>query len=118
MDLCTGKRQAVFWDSISSIGEKYSEAWLCIGDFNMILDQSEKIGGRPFACSYIDLFCSFVNYYAMVDLGFFGNPYTWSNNREGGHLIKERLDRGFPSTQWIHLFPSFSIRHLHACLCF
>jgi hypothetical protein len=29
-------------------------------------------------------------------------------------LIKERLDRGIASNQWIHLFPSFSIIHLPA----
>jgi hypothetical protein len=48
----------------------------------------------------------------MIDWGFSGNPYTWSNHRQGHRLIKERLDRGVASSQWIHLFPSFSITHL------
>jgi hypothetical protein len=44
---------------------------LCIGDFNMIVDQSEKFGGRPFACSSAYPFRLFINNNEMVDLGFF-----------------------------------------------
>jgi hypothetical protein len=36
-----------FWDSFASIGERHEASWLCIGDFNFILVQSEKQGGRP-----------------------------------------------------------------------
>jgi hypothetical protein len=80
----------------------------------MIVDQSEKFGGRPYACLSADPFRLFINNNGMVDLGFSGNPFTWSNNRDGVHLIKERLDRGLASSQWIHLFSSFSVQHLPA----
>jgi hypothetical protein len=103
--------KALFWESMCSIGNLYDGPWLCIGDFNMILNQSDKKGGRPFACSSNDPFQSFVHSQGLVDLGFSGNPYTWSNNRDGIHLIQERLDRGLASAQWIHLFPSFSLCH-------
>lgn len=87
---------------------------MCIGDFNRILDQSEKYGGRPYASSLNDAFCSFLNTHGLVDLGFSGSPFTWSNHIYGRHLIRERLDRGVASTQWIRLFPTFSIQHLPA----
>jgi hypothetical protein len=106
------KYDGCFWDSLSAMGDNYSAPWLCIGDFNKILDQSEKIGGRPFACSSCDPFREFINHHGLIDLGFTGNPFTWSNNRNGDRLIKERLDRGFASPDWINLFPSYSIRHL------
>jgi hypothetical protein len=101
-----------FWKNLAAIGSKYYGPWLCIGDFNRILDQSEKYGGRPYASSSNDAFCSFLNTHGLVDLGFSGSPFTWSNHRYGRHLIRERLDRGVASTQWIHLFPTFSIQHL------
>jgi hypothetical protein len=44
-----------FWDSLTTIGEDFVSHWLCIGDFNFILDQSEKLGGRPIASSSINL---------------------------------------------------------------
>jgi hypothetical protein len=50
----------------------------------------------------------------MIDLGFSGNPYTWSNHRQGLGLIKERLDRCIASLEWIHTFSNFSINHLPA----
>jgi len=56
----------------------------------------------------------FINTFGMVDLGFSGNPYTWSNHRQGLGLIKERLDRSFASSDWIRYFPSFSVSHLAA----
>ena len=88
--------------------------WLCIGDFNKICSQSDKFGGRPYACSSNDAFHGFLDTYGMIDLGFFGNPYTWSNKRRDHHLIKEHLDRGIVNPHWVHLFPHFSVRHLPA----
>ena len=48
----------------------------------------------------------------MVNLGFSGNPFAWSNKCQDHHLIKERLDRGIANSQWVHLFPHFAVQHL------
>jgi hypothetical protein len=50
----------------------------------------------------------------MIDVGFVGNPFTWSNNIHGLENIKERLDRGLASPAWVHLHPDFSLIHLPA----
>jgi len=50
----------------------------------------------------------------MIDLGFCGNPYTWSNHRQGSSLIKERLGRGTANCNWINFFHSYSVVHLPA----
>ena len=71
--------KSIFWDSILNERKDYHGPWLCIGDFNMILSQSDKYGGRPFACSSNDPFRSFLDSFGMIDLGFSGNPFTWSN---------------------------------------
>ena len=47
-----------------------------------------------------------------MDLGFVGNPFTWCNNRQDYATIKERLDRGLASLDWVHLYPEFSFTHL------
>jgi len=64
--------------------------------------------GRPFASSSTTDFCSFSNEFGMVHLGYSDNPFTWSNNRKRPYLIKECLDRGIATCDWIHLFPSFA----------
>jgi hypothetical protein len=53
------KYDSCFWDSLTADGNNFVAPWLCIGDFNKILDQSEKLGGRPFACSSHDPFREF-----------------------------------------------------------
>jgi hypothetical protein len=103
-----------FWDSFASIGERHEASWLCIGDFNFILVQSEKQGGRPVAGSSHCPFKRFIDHFSMVDLGFARNPFTWCNNRMGLENIKERLNRGLSSPSWIHLHPEFFLIHLHA----
>jgi len=103
-----------FWDNMMQLGANFTGPWLCIGNFNMILSQQDKMGGLPYASSSTDYFHDFVNSYGLVDLGFTGNPFTWSNHRNGHNLIRQRLDRGLASSQWVHLFPSFSILHLPA----
>jgi hypothetical protein len=42
----------------------------------------------------------------LVDLGFRGPKYTWSNCREGRAIIKERLDRGVANMEWRTWFPA------------
>jgi hypothetical protein len=101
-------------NSFSVLGGNFDGAWLCIGDFNHILDQSEKLGGRTFASTSSCPFKSFIDRFGLIDLGFSGNPFTWSNNRRDTDLIKERLDRGLASSRWVHIFPSFSVLHFPA----
>lgn len=48
-----------------------------LGDFNVILGQSEKYGGRPFAnTSYRNGLSKFMKENEMVDIGYFGPKYT------------------------------------------
>jgi hypothetical protein len=103
-----------FWDSFASIGDGFEASWLYIGDFNSVLDQYEKIGGRPVSSSSHCPFKRFIDHFCMIDVGFAGNSLTWSNNIKGLENIKERLDRGLASPSWVHLYPDFSLIHLFA----
>jgi hypothetical protein len=105
-----------FWDSLTVMGEDFVSPWLCIGDLNFVMDQTEKLGGRPVASSSHCPFRNFIDHLGLVDLGFVGNSFTWCNNRQGIATIKERLDRGLASLDWIHLHPDFSLIHLPASI--
>ncbi|KAK3017177.1 hypothetical protein RJ639_007120 [Escallonia herrerae] len=50
----------------------------------------------------------------LIDLGYSGNPFTWTNRRPVQAKIRERLDRGLANSQWCILFPNARIRHLPA----
>lgn len=86
--------------------------WLVLGDFNEITSQADKVGGRPFRESQCSDFENFTDAASLVDVGFHGNPFTWSNAREGLALIRERLDRALVNPTWLDAFPSTKVIHL------
>jgi len=83
---------ADFWNAMKNFGTFYNDPWVCIGDFNVIISPDDKLGSRPFDSHSSNPFIDFMDGYGMIDLGFCGNPYTWSNHKQGSSLIKERLD--------------------------
>lgn len=96
--------KAAFWYDLSCRGNDFAGPWLCLGDFNAIMHQNDKWGGRPVGSSSISgLMNRFLWQIGMIDLGFSGNPFTWSNGREGRGLIMERLDRGLANGDWCQL---------------
>lgn len=56
---------------------------MCMGDYNEIARMTEKEGGRPKQQRMMDAFNAMMQDTQLVDLGFKGQPFTWSNNREG-----------------------------------
>lgn len=99
---------------MDTFGASYTDPWLCIGDFNAIISPDDTFGGRPFDSYSSNPFTDFIDGYGMIDLGFCGDPYTWSNHGQGSNLIKERLDRGIANCNWFNFFPSYSVMHLPA----
>ncbi|CAB4295468.1 unnamed protein product [Prunus armeniaca] len=87
------------------------EACLVMGDFNDILDASEKVGGVTRTVRSMLDFRTFVTDNRLLDLGFIGYPFTW-RNRQLDWGIQERLDRGLATDQWINLYHDAKIHDL------
>jgi hypothetical protein len=68
-------------------------------------------GNRP-SNSRIREFRNCLNACNMIDLGFSGPKYTWSNCHDMNSLIMERLDRVLANPDWRILFPEASVTHL------
>ncbi|XP_075083327.1 uncharacterized protein LOC107778219 [Nicotiana tabacum] len=49
---------------------------------------------------------------SMMDAGYSGNDFTWTNNRRKRKGIRERLDRVFYNNEWSATFPLVNVRHL------
>ncbi|CAB4268374.1 unnamed protein product [Prunus armeniaca] len=81
-----------------------------MGDFNDILDSSEKQGGNNRTERSMHDFRSFVADSQLLDLGFVGYPFTWRNRRQEGG-IQERLDRGLGSTLWLQHYLEATVFH-------
>ena len=66
------------------------------------------------ASSLRDKLGEVINNNGLIDIQFLGNPFTWSNKREGLANIKERLDWVFSNDNWRILFPRAVVRHIPA----
>lgn len=102
----------VFWDQLLDIVTNWSGPRLILGNFNTILNQQDKLGSRPVAqpsnCGFVDL----IRTGGLIDVGFKGNRYTWTNRWCGQANIHERIDRGFINDSWRLLFPHSLLTHL------
>ncbi|XP_070018033.1 uncharacterized protein [Nicotiana sylvestris] len=99
------------WNNLKNIFANYKGPWLMGGDFNDVLNQNEKWGGRSVNRNRsLDFRCC-VNHCNLIDLGFKGTRYTWSNHRRQG-LILEILDRCLANESWIEEYPSVLVTHL------
>jgi hypothetical protein len=87
---------------------------MCVGDFNEILIQEEKMGAVLWKESQMDQFRSVLESCSLFDLGFNGARFTWSNGRHGEDLIKERLDRAVANREWISLYRERAVHVLMA----
>ncbi|OIT01093.1 hypothetical protein A4A49_19935 [Nicotiana attenuata] len=69
------------WDILRHKSTNYTYPWCVIGDFNVIASVKEKIGGLPYQMSKSLDFLSMMEECGLVDLGYYGPKYTWSNGR-------------------------------------
>ena len=44
-------------------------------------------------------------HYGLVDLGFKGNLFTWTNGHTEDDFVQERLDRAYATIDWRDKFP-------------
>lgn len=75
--------------------------WLVLGDFNEILFNSEKEGGRPRTQRQMQLFHDALADCELADIGYVGDLFTWQRGN-----IRERLDRAVANIAWTTMFPT------------
>lgn len=92
------------WTLLKRLAALSSHPWCCFGDFNEILYLHEKKVGNDRNRNVIADFREAVQACNLVDIGYHGYPYTWSNRRFGPHHIEERLDRFLCSKDWCDSF--------------
>ncbi|PPS01651.1 hypothetical protein GOBAR_AA19006 [Gossypium barbadense] len=92
-------------DILRRVHHKVNEGWIVGGDFNAILNLSEKEGGRSKPKVFIEEFCNILEELKLTDIKPCNGWFTWTNNREGDRLVKERLDRFVASDVILDKFP-------------
>lgn len=102
----------ILWSNLSKVAELHSLPQLLLGDFNKMLSGEDKFGGRSLNLNRAIEFNKCIDSCNLLDLGFFGPKFTWSNLRQVFDLILERLDRCFANPSWRILYLVALVTHL------
>ncbi|XP_010474031.1 PREDICTED: uncharacterized protein LOC104753480 [Camelina sativa] len=100
-----------FWEHITRIGILRNDPWLITGDFNEIMDNSEKMGGprRPESTFYP--FRNMARGSQIKEIPSCGNKLSWGGKRDNV-WVQCRLDRSFGNSGWFDLFPRVRTEYL------
>ena len=100
-----GYRQSL-WKRIdrNGIGRR-NQPWLLLGDFNEILGNHEKIGGRVRPEASFQDFRTLVQNNDLNDLSSVGSRFSWIGQR-GQHQVQCCLDRTMANSEWLTAFPA------------
>ncbi|KAI0522463.1 hypothetical protein KFK09_004842 [Dendrobium nobile] len=113
-----GSRNSVYrkplWEKLEKSNDVNKPA-IIGGDFNCILSQEGKRGGKKFVFSQgardMKMFMSNNDFH---EVGFMGPKFTWCNNKSGGGCILERLDRCFMNSYAMNSIQLALVKHLEA----
>ena len=72
----------------------------------------DKFGGRPVNISRALRFQECLDTCRLIDIGFSGPHFTWSNHRPLTDLIQERINRIFANAEWNKIYPEANVKHL------
>ncbi|KAA3481168.1 reverse transcriptase [Gossypium australe] len=100
------------WRLTGQLNTDQSIPWVVIGDFNEITNSFEKKGGRQRSNKQMKDFRTTLKDCKLIDLGFRGCWFTWERGRQRSTNIRERLDRGVATLQWVELFSYYQVEHL------
>ena len=70
------------------------------------------MGGNGVCRRRVEEYTSCMNCYNLIDLGFTGAKFTWTNKRDLPSLIQGRLDRVWANPEWKSCFPKAHVKHL------
>lgn len=88
--------------------------WCFIGDYNEILTNDEKVGGRGKSEGQMMLFRNILDKGSLFDLRWRGDKFTWSNKDEDASFTKERLDRVLANQILMNCYINYQVDTLTA----
>ncbi|XP_023881794.1 uncharacterized protein LOC111994169 [Quercus suber] len=109
------EERSILWSNLSKVAELHNKPWIMAGDFNEPLIDEDKFGGRGVSINRSLAFKECLDWCSMVDMGFSGPRFTWTNKRDINNLILERIDRFFMNPEWCVLYPDAKVTHLPRC---
>ena len=106
------ENMCILWENLKKVSDHHDLPWILMGDFNEVLEESEKLGGNPLSIRRVQEYNECMNYCNLLDLKFSRPKFTWTNKRGIWNLIQEWLDKCWVNPSWKLLFSEASVSHL------
>ncbi|PKI65411.1 hypothetical protein CRG98_014150 [Punica granatum] len=103
-------------NNLITLSNAHDLPWTVLGDFNDILDPSEKLGGKPVDSRASSRSREIIEKCKLIDVGLSGLRFTWSNLRNRDGLIQECLDRVITNASSLLSFPIFKCLIFLGCI--
>ncbi|KAL0288243.1 UNVERIFIED_CONTAM: hypothetical protein Sradi_7101800 [Sesamum radiatum] len=77
---CDPIRRRLVWGDLLTISAAIVDSpWCALGDFNIVIDESESCGGTAEVSHAMAEFREFIRDAGLIHLPFTGCPFTWHN---------------------------------------
>ena len=97
----------VLWEDLKKFSLTVKkEAWCILGDFNVVLKDSDYSEGCSRCLKGVDDFRECINFIEVEDLNSTGFQFTWNKSPSGNKGILKKLDRIMVNTKFISDYPS------------
>jgi hypothetical protein len=96
------------------LSSEYAGPWCIFGDFNDIMDSSEKRGLTSRPQWLINGFRQAVLDAGLSDVPVEGYPFTWFKSLGTPRVVEERLDRALANNAWFNLYLNATLENLVA----
>ncbi|XP_027171528.1 uncharacterized protein LOC113771107 [Coffea eugenioides] len=100
------------WRVLSNRKRLWGTRYMIIRDFNDILSNEEKWEGVVSEERRFRDFKDFMNQNSLIDIGFEGQPWTWSNHWDNEGEVRQRLGRCLCSFEWFQDFEKARCQHI------
>ncbi|KAG5599847.1 hypothetical protein H5410_031217 [Solanum commersonii] len=90
---CNTLERLELWEQLEELTQGNLLPWVIGGDFNVILNEEEKLGGLDFTQHEAIDFASCISNCALSELKTTGSKFTWWNGRIEEACIFKRLNR-------------------------
>jgi len=87
------RERCLLWGNLKILSERHNLPWAVMGDFNDVVCDDEKMRGNGVCKRRVEEYTSCMNFCNLIDLGFIGPKFTWTNKKDLPGLIQGRLDR-------------------------
>ncbi|XP_027086694.1 uncharacterized protein [Coffea arabica] len=108
-------KRKLSWDLLRTLSGQSTLPWVCMGDFNEVLNQCEFHSRTGLRQNWqIMNFRKVLSDCHLYDLGCKGFQFTWCHGQHTPNTIRARLNRACATQEAVDLFPGVEVSHVHA----